>query len=268
VAALALAESLRSPVWVARVRADYADALERRGGAGDAEQARALRELAGRSARRLGMSGLRDRCRAGEDQGAPVGRALPAQPPSPVESPAEARSARARPLGFTRRGALWVLAGFGEEAIVKDSRGVQMLALLVAEPGRPLHVLDLSAAGATGCADGGDAGPALDRAAREQYRARLAELAEARNDAEALGDRGRLERANTEIDALGAELERAFGLGGRARRIGAASERARSNVQRRISHAIAQIQQASSRIGEHLLATVRTGVYCVYEPRP
>jgi AAA ATPase-like protein len=272
-AALAMAESLASPVWVARVRADHADALERRGRTGDAERARELRALAGRAARRLGMPGLLERC-GPSDPGDPVADEPPAQRQRPgvatpaVDAPDDPTLARARSLGFTRRGALWALAGLGEEAIVKDSRGVQMLARLVAEAGRPLHVLDLSAAGAAGSADGGDAGPALDRTAREQYRARLAALAEARDEAEALADRGRLERVNAEIDALGAELERAFGLGGRERRIGAASERARSNVQRRISHAIEQIQEASPRLGEHLLGAVRTGVYCVYQPRP
>jgi hypothetical protein len=43
---------------------------------------------------------------------------------------------------------------------------------------------------------------------------------------------------------LGAELGRAVGLGGRARRAGGAAERARSAVQRRIKNAI-------ERIGEH-----------------
>ena len=43
---------------------------------------------------------------------------------------------------------------------------------------------------------------------------------------------------------LGAELGRAVGLGGRARRAGGAAERARSAVQRRIKNAI-------DRIGEH-----------------
>jgi hypothetical protein len=65
---------------------------------------------------------------------------------------------------------------------------------------------------------------------------------------------------------LTAELERAFGLGGRGRKVGAASERARSNVQRRIAHGLEQIGAVSSRIGEHLTRTIRTGTYCVYQP--
>jgi hypothetical protein len=139
-----------------------------------------------------------------------------------------------------------------------------MLARLVQEPGSLVHVLDLVGAGHT---DGGDAGPALDARARAQYRARAAELMAERDEAEAAADRGRLDRANHELELLTAELERAFGLGGRERRVGSASERARSNAQRRIAHALEQVRAASARLGEHLVASVRTGTYCAYQPK-
>jgi len=141
---------------------------------------------------------------------------------------------------------------------------MQMLAQLVAEPGRELHALDL--AGGGDAADGGDAGEVLDKTARAQYKQRLAELVAEREQAEAWGDAGRADRASAEIEALTAELERAIGLGGRERRTGGAAERARSNVQRRILHAIQQIRAGSQRLGEHFAATVRTGTYCCYAP--
>jgi hypothetical protein len=138
-----------------------------------------------------------------------------------------------------------------------------MIARLVKEPRLALHVLDLAGGEV---ADGGDSGAVLDSEARSRYRARLRELNSERDEAQASGDRGRAERAQAEIEALTTELERAFGLGGRERRVGAASERARSNVQRRITHGLEQIRAVSPRLGEHLLATIRTGTYCVYEP--
>ncbi len=171
-------------------------------------------------------------------------------------------AAGATALVFEKAGALWILRGFGEEIHVKDSRGVQMLAKLVAEPGRELHVLEL--AGGGDAVDGGDAGEVIDARAREQYRVRLAELAAERDRAEEWGDAGRAERAAEEIEAITSELERALGLGGRERRVGGASERARSNAQRRITHALDQIRAASRRIGEHLTASIKTGTYCVY----
>lgn len=250
-AALALAARLGSPVWEARVKADHADGLVRRGRSGDRERARALYAEALGVARRLDMPGLAARCRAGCED-APSANATPSS------------GHRAPKLELRPSGALWLLSGFGEEVAVKDSRGMQMIARLVAEPGRELHVLEL--AGATGEVDGGDAGPALDARARDAYRARLRELTSERDEAESSGDRGRVERTSAEIEALHAELERAFGLGGRERKQGTASERARSNVQRRITHAVAQIAAASPRFGEHLTAAIRTGTYCVYSP--
>jgi hypothetical protein len=142
---------------------------------------------------------------------------------------------------------------------------MQMLARLVAEPGRALHALEPGAA--PGEADRSENGPALDHIARNCYRTRLAELALERDEAENNADSGRLERIDTELPVIDAELERAFGLGGRARPLDAASERARSNVQRRLSHALDVIREVSPRQGEHLAASVRTGVYCIYEPR-
>jgi len=249
--ALGIAGRLGSPAWDARVRVDWADALVTRNRAGDRERAASLYREALAVAERLAMPGLLARCRD-----ALGSRQEPsAAPPRSVGAPV---------VELKQSGALWILSGFGEEIAVKDSRGIQMLARLLAEPGRELHVLDL--AGAAGEADGGDAGPALDARARTEYRARLAELSAERDEAEAFGDRGRAERASAEIEVLRSELERAFGLGGRERKQGTASERARSNVQRRITHALEQVTLASARLGEHLTATVRTGTYCVYAP--
>jgi hypothetical protein len=162
---------------------------------------------------------------------------------------------------IVRSGELWTVTGFGEEIHVRDSRGMQMLATLVEAAGRELHVLDLAGGG-----DTGDAGEVLDATARAQYRERIAELTAEREQAEAWGDAGRAERAQAELEALTAELSRAVGLGGRDRRAASGTERARSNVQRRILHAIQQIRGASQRLGEHFAATVQTGTYCSYAP--
>jgi hypothetical protein len=248
--ALAIAEKLGSPVWLARVRADFADALDRRARSGDGARAAALRAQALEAAEHLEMPGLVRRCRAGAASGA--------------EGPPRALSGTSERVQLLRQGELWAVSGFGERVYVKDSRGIQMIARLVGESGCALHVLDL--AGASSGTDAGDAGPALDPKARARYRARLAELGALRDEAESSGDRGWAERANAEMEMLTAELERAFGLGGRGRKVGAASERARSNVQRRIAHGLEQIGAVSSRIGEHLTRTIRTGTYCVYQP--
>ena len=241
--ALEQAARLGSPVWAAKVRADWAEALDARARAGDRERAIELRDLARADAGRVGLTALLDR--------------LTVKP--------AVKAVKDEPVTIAKEGELWLVRGFGEVAHIKDSRGMQMLARLVGEPLRELHVLDL--AGANEPVDGGDSGELLDPKARAAYKARLAELIAERDRAEAWSDVGRAERASAEIEALTSELERAIGSGGRARRGASASERARSNVQRRVQHAIAQVRAASTRLGEHLAATVHTGTYCSYSPR-
>ena len=242
--AIAIANRLASPPWLARVRGDWATALDRRGRPGDAARARALRDEARTAGERLGMPRL-----AAHFTKQPV----PVAPPRTI-------------LELARTGELWTVRGFGETVHVKSSRGLEMLAKLVAVPHQPLHALEL--AGARDPVDGGDAGPQLDAQAKAEYRARLRELVGDRDAAEAANDAGRLARIQHELEALTSELERAVGLGGRDRKAGAASERARSNVQRRIAHAIDQICAGSARLGEHLAATIETGTYCCYRPAP
>ena len=115
---------------------------------------------------------------------------------------------------------------------------MRYLARLLADPEREFHVLDLVAAEATRAgltepgprgarAALGDAGEMLDAQAKEAYRRRLAEIDEDIDDARASGDEVREAQADLERDFLVRELSRAVGLGGRDRRAGSASERAR-----------------------------------------
>ena len=166
-----------------------------------------------------------------------------------------------RPNVFRRDGELWVLRFEGREVRLPDAKGLRDLALLVAAPGREIAALDLAGAPA-----GGDAGPVLDRAARDAYRRRLQDLEEELDDAGAMGDLGRTERLAAERDALVEQLTTAFGLGGRARRAGSPAERARTTVTARIRHVIRRIEVVHPELGRHLDRTVRTGTFCVYEP--
>jgi hypothetical protein len=140
-----------------------------------------------------------------------------------------------------------------------------MLAELLDTPGVERHVLDLP--GAHEPVDGGDAGEALDREARAAYGERLRALREEIAQAEAWNDAGRRERLAAEERSLTDELAGAYALGGRARRTGAAVERARTNVRRRIADALRRIEESCPRLGRELSRDVRTGTYCVYAPR-
>jgi hypothetical protein len=207
--------------WVARI------ALERglrliangRGAPG-----RALCAEAAAIAAELGMRGLEARAR---------GQLEPTREPEPMRPEVRA----IEPLTLAREGEVWCVRWAGHVARVRDSRGVQLLAKLIAAPGERIHALALAADGEF--VPESDAGEVVDAKAITAYRARLSTIDEALAAAEARTDGRRMEQYRREREALVAEITRAVGLGGRLRTVGSATER-------------------------HLELQIRTGTYCCY----
>jgi len=153
---------------------------------------------------------------------------------------------------------------------LKDGRGVQYLAELLARPGQPVWAVEL-ASGPSGrsqraIAGGGGTGPLLDARARQEYAERMRVLEDELDDARASADARREEVARVEMDALGRELSAAVGLGGRDRKSGAAAERARQSVTKAIRALLKKIAAEHEPLGEHWSACVRTGTACVFQP--
>jgi hypothetical protein len=163
---------------------------------------------------------------------------------------------------FRFDGGSWELAFRDRQVHVPDAKGIRDLAVLLAEPGRPVHVLRLLGADETSGAD-----PVLDDRAKTAYRARLVDLDAEIDEAREWRDPARAERAEAERQALIAELAAAAGLRGRSRRLGDPTERARKTVTARIRDALRRIDQAHPPLGEHLRATVTTGTSCCYTPQ-
>ena len=179
-----------------------------------------------------------------------------------------------------REGDYWTVAFAGTTTRVRDLRGIHHLARLLSAPGREFHVLDLITAddpgrSSTGSSrhegelgNVGDAGDLLDAQARTAYRRRLAEIDDDIDDARSAGDLHRAAQAEVERDFLVQELSRAFGIGGRSRKAGAASERARVAATRALRAALHRIAEHHEVLGQHLDHTIRTGTYCSYQPDP
>jgi hypothetical protein len=76
------------------------------------------------------------------------------------------------------------------------------------------------------------------------------------------------QRAGLHLAVAGAlaELSRAVGLGGRPRRLGDDTERARKAVSARIHDAVARIERVNPALGRHLRQAVATGTHCSYTP--
>ena len=139
---------------------------------------------------------------------------------------------------------------------------MQMLAELVRQPGRELHVLTLMGSDV----DTGDAGEVIDRRAADAYRRRAEDLKDELAEAESFADRARATRLRSELEQIADELASGIGLGGRHRRAHAAAERARINVQRRLREAIRRIGEQNVNLGRRLDRAVRTGTFCAFEP--
>jgi hypothetical protein len=252
-------DDVGAPYEAAVARVGLADAL-RAGGS----EARAVLEL--QAARTV-----LDRIEATSSAGA----AAPAERHDRVEERRADRNI------FHREGEYWSVVFEGRTVRVRDVKGMRYLARMLASPGRELHVLDLVAAETANVAQVesaqaaglshtglGDAGEILDEQAKNAYRRRLAEIEDDIEEAHALGDTERAAQADTERDFLAQELARAVGLGGRDRRAGSASERARVGVTRAVRNAIARIAEHNPPLGEHLNRAIRTGTYCAYLPDP
>lgn len=251
--ALRAATSSGAAVQVARTQLAYARVLLARGAAGDAGRAhRLLVDLL--ASLQLPESGAR-----------PVVAAAPAGP------------AR-RGFVFRREGDYWTLASPGRLARVRGLRGFEYIVELLRRPHHPVYVVELMRPLANGAAgltarELDEHGlrvvaatrneSAVDRRARAEYRARVEELLAEHAAAERDNDPGRAARAQRELEMLAHELT--AGRHG-ARGATSAQERARVNVRNCVSAALRAVQRHDEPLWRHLVNTIKTGTYCVYEP--
>jgi tetratricopeptide (TPR) repeat protein len=171
---------------------------------------------------------------------------------------------------LTREGDVWSISFADRTIRVRDAKGFRYLSLLLADPGREFHALDLVARAGnfqSGLvqAESFTAEP-LDHQAKEAYRRRLVEIDEDLAEARALNDIERASQGEAERDFLLRELASAVGLGGRARRTGSPAERARVSVTRALRQAMAKVGSHHPELGQHLNHAVRTGTFCAYCP--
>ncbi len=172
------------------------------------------------------------------------------------------------PSSLTREGDTWAWSWEGQTVHVRHAKGIADLAVLLARGGREVHVRELEGV-IGGLPHGAGAGgqAVLDDEAIKQYRQRLVDLEDDLDEADRHGDVGRAEVLAAERDALVDQLSSAFGLGGRARRVGSdPDERLRKAVSARVRASIERIEALHPALGRHLRAAVRTGFWCSYQP--
>jgi hypothetical protein len=158
------------------------------------------------------------------------------------------------------------------------------IATFLRHPGQEFHVIDLTARVApqptTSLAalpaksavehrhvsGPGDDGSRLDAQARAAYQSRLEDLQDELEEAERFHDSGRAAKAQAEIDFISHELAAAYGLRGRARKLGGSSEKARQAVGYCIRSSLNKIRTTHPALWRHLFAAIKTGTFCSYNP--
>ncbi|HJW36989.1 MAG TPA: hypothetical protein VJ420_00040 [Candidatus Udaeobacter sp.] len=175
----------------------------------------------------------------------------------------------------------WTIRYRGHITLLKSTRGLHYLTVLLPNPGQEFHVsqllarrLDVSTPTAgvalhRPVAGGLFAGlPVLDVRAKTEYKRRLKELQQDLEEAERFNDPQRKTEAQNEIQAIADYLASAVGLGGRNRRASSDAERARCAVTKCIKKAMQKIGEAMPSLGYHLAARIKTGYFCSYNPHP
>ena len=281
-ASLVTARQWGADPLVAAVQVELAHALDRAGL--DAARARVLRDQGMDGARRLALHGLLERWETEEEAARAAAGAAP-QPARalPITGPSAAGAGAARPVAFYRRGDIWTVGPAGAQVQLRHAKGLSHIVRLLAAPHVEFHALDLvvghaerGASVAVAAGSGmevrgrgdGDAGPMLDVQAKAAYRARVTELQEEIEEADAFNDPERAARAREELGFLARELAGAVGLGGRDRKTGSDAERARVNVTRAIRTALKRIADHDPVLSRSIGGAIRTGTFCVYEPTP
>jgi pimeloyl-ACP methyl ester carboxylesterase len=203
----------------------------------------------------------------------------------PSTDSSKSQSTREAQGVFRREGEFWTIACCGEVFRLRDVRGLAYIAYLLGHPREEIHVLSL-AAKADGEADEsaesategraaqssltvgrmGDAGEMVDAQAKADYKRRITELREQLQEVRERRQLERVDQLEEEIEAVGRELSRAVGLGGRDRRAASAAERARINVTRAVKVALERIAEHNPMLAALLTKSIRTGTFCSYTP--
>jgi hypothetical protein len=177
---------------------------------------------------------------------------------------------------FLQQNDYWIIRYHGHATLLKSTRGLHYLAVLLRDPGREFHVwqllirtMDVSTpAGGVAVNVPVTGVPVLDAQAKAEYKCRINELRQDLNQAEQFNDLQRKIEVQNELRAIADRLASAIGLGGRDRKASSDIERARSAVTKCIKKVIKKISEAIPSLGYHLAARIKTGYFCSYNPHP
>ncbi|MET9203882.1 AAA family ATPase [Streptomyces bacillaris] len=299
--ATATADRLGARPWAVRSRLHLARSLLARAEPGDTGRARAILTEAEREAAELGLHHLASEAASIRTAPWPTARRTAAAPPE-LPAPADtsvtaAATAPGRPAPdtdttstttpsetgsdsgsgespapaaeFRRDGPVWQLRWDGRTVHMPDAKGLRDLHSLLGLPGADVPAVRLLAPeGGSAVVAAGQLGgdPVLDEEAKRRYKEHLDRLDAEIDRAAARDDTRQVEAYDRERQALLDQLRTAAGLGGRSRRLGDQTERARKTVTARIRDTLRKLDSLHPELAAHLRESVTTGTTCAYRP--
>lgn len=174
-------------------------------------------------------------------------------------------------LSLVAEGEYWSIEHGDRTFRMKAVRGLHYLSILLENPDREFHALDLLMAVARSDPDQAQrhapvaSDALLDPTAKSAYKRRIDELREEIDDAEASADLGRRELAQNELDFIVAQLSTALGLKGRDRTWSDPGERARVSVTKSLKRCLTKIGDQDKELAYFLDSTIDTGMYCRFK---
>jgi len=160
---------------------------------------------------------------------------------------------------FRRNGDGWFIRGFGESGFVEDMDGLGYIHALLRANG-PVPTVALIAGEATTTAKPLDGDPVLDDEAKKKYQSKIDELEDAIKEAWENNDIGRVEYLQAQHYRLIKELQSAYSIDGKIRRLGAEADKHRVRVRNAIRRAYKRLAESGlKQVADHFQSCVTIG---------
>jgi hypothetical protein len=176
---------------------------------------------------------------------------------------------------FRRQGARWILRFAGEPFDLEDSKGLRVIANLLSRPATEVHVLELAAVAddlpftQAEIVEALRAERGLELLGRDDIkmlRHTVRKMQREIDHATANGDEAKVRTVTDEKERIEAVLSKDLNQKGESRYSSSPSSKARTNINRQIGRAIAQIEKHNKEAARFIDHSLGRGFLCIYRP--
>lgn len=162
---------------------------------------------------------------------------------------------------FLKEDEIWQISYEGKLVLLPEVKGFHDLLILLGHPEKQFHCTELMGGGLV-------MHPELvfDEKAKRSYQKKILELEEEIRWSENNNDLQRTASLHKEYDSIVDHLTTSLGLRGKIRKAHDVLDKTRSAVTWRIRNTIQKIEKVHPMLAKHLSASIKTGIFCVYNP--